>query len=407
MRKILLFLCLLWAFLLKANSDTLYYKGDLEIGNNQKLILTLKIISKEDTTLYFLGSPMQSKDEFAPSKVKYKGDTLSLGFKNLNCVLKIFPSNSEDLLQASFRQGLLFKELTLSKQENKFTYNRPQTPQPPFKYESVELSFKNPESDYTFHGTLTLPSLDGEYPCVVLVSGSGCQNRDLEIFGHRPFFLIADYLTNNGIAVFRYDDRGYGEKDTNLYRGTTMDFAKDAFYAIKMLRTQKQIDTSFIGVFGHSEGGMIAQILADSLDFIILAATPSIEGKNILKSQGADLSSYEFDTNNMTDLWLKYFYEFNPQKYLSKIHIPTLVLQGEKDKQVLCKENIPIMQKLLPKNTTIKTYPQLNHLFQHCQTGEVSEYINIEETFSEDVLKDILYFIKHTYKVSSTSKARL
>lgn len=397
MKRAVLLILIFFTSLVWANNDTLFYKGNLDVGNGQNLILTLEIIEKQDTTLFILGSPMQSKEQILPSKVKHKGDTLSLGFKKINCVIKIANFEKKDSLKASFRQGLLFKELTFYKQQTNFTFLRPQTPQPPFNYKSINLSFNNPNSKYLFHGTLTLPNLEGKFPCVVLVSGSGCQNRDSEVFQHKPFFVIADYLTKNGIAVFRYDDRGYGEKDTNLYKGTTKDFAEDVFCAVQMLKNQKQIDTSFIGIYGHSEGGLIAQILADSVDFIILAASPSIQGKDILKSQGADLTSYQFDTNDINDYWLKYFYEFDPQEYLSKIHIPTLVLQGEKDRQVLYQENIPIMKKLLPQNSKIKTYPQLNHMFQHCQTGNVNEYINIEETFAPEVLKDILDFIKSNY----------
>jgi len=381
-----------------AGNDTLYYKGNLQVTDKQSLVLTLKIINKEDTTLYFLGSPMQTKEEFCPSKVKYKADTLSLGFKKINCVLKILPSDNKNTLAATFKQGLLFKDITLYRQKTEIGVHRPQTPIPPFEYENVELSFTNPNTEYVFHGSLTLPKHKGKCPCVVLVSGSGCQNRDSEIYGHKPFYVIADYLTKNGIAVFRYDDRGYGEQDYGLYKGTTMDFAKDAMSAIQMLKKQEGIDTNFIGIFGHSEGGLIGQILADSLDFVILAASPAISGDKILKSQGADLSTYKFDTTKINDYWLKYFYDFDPQVYLSKIHIPTLCLQGERDTQVLCKENIPVMQKLLPKNSVIKTYPTLNHLFQHCKTGEVYEYFEIEETFATEVLQDIADFIKKNYK---------
>lgn len=368
--------------------DTLFYKADLNIDKNTFLIITLEKVEQQDTILYLLGSPMQIKEKIAPSKVKYMGDTLSLGFKQLNAVIKI----NQKTLQGTFKQGALRKDIRFEKQDYSFSLKRPQTPLPPFPYESKELTFSNPESDYVFHGTLTFPKEKGKYPLVVLVSGSGCQNRDEEIFGHKPFSVIADFLSRNGIAVFRYDDRGWGEKEERMYKGTTMDFAQDALCAINKVKQESIVDTNNIGIIGHSEGGMIAQILANEVDFIIMMAAPATSGKNILISQGADFSNYSFDTTKINDYWLKYFYNFEPKDYLTKIKVPTLVLQGGKDHQVFSKENIPRMQEYL-SSPFIKEYPNLNHLFQNCETGQLNEYALIEETIDKQVLKDIFNFI--------------
>lgn len=394
MKKILsivLFACFI-QIIYAQNTDTLYYKADLNIDNNTSLVITLKKIEQKDTVLYLLGSPMQTKELISPSKVKYIGDTLSLGFKQLNAVIKI----NQKTLHGTFKQGSLKKDIQFKEQDYSFDFRRPQTPIAPFPYESKELTFTNPKTDYIFHGTLTYPKGKDKYPLVVLVSGSGCQNRDEEIFEHKPFFVIADFLSRNGVAVFRYDDRGWGEKEETMYKGTTMDFAEDTRQAIQRIKKEELIDTNLIGIIGHSEGGMIAQILANEVNFIVMLAAPAIKGKDILISQGADLSNYNFDTTKINDYWLKYFYDYEPKDYLTKITVPTLVLQGSKDHQVFAEENISRMKELLSHSVKreIKEYPNLNHLFQNCETGEVKEYALIEETIDKQVLKDILEFIK-------------
>lgn len=402
MRKILLLLptLLLCQVLSALQSDTLYYKGELSVDNSQKLVLTLQIIKDKDSTCYLFGSPMQTKELYSPSKVKHYGDTLSLGFKKLNLVLKLRPDKEKKTLSGTLKQGFFTKDISLCRQSAPFAWKRPQTPVPPYRYRSKELSFKNPEAQYSFHGTLTYPESGNKFPLVVLVSGSGCQNRDEEIFGHKPFAVVADYLTRHGLAVFRYDDRGWGSDDLQLYKGTTYDFAKDALSAIEMLKHEQIIDTNQIGIFGHSEGGLIAQILSDKVSFLILAAAPAVSGKEILLSQGATIEEKDLDTNDINGYWLECFYRLDPKQYLSTIQIPTLVLQGQKDVQVLAEQNIPIMRQYLEDKATIKTYPGLNHLFQHCTSGEVSEYSQIEETFSEQVLSDILTFIEEHISIT-------
>lgn len=393
----LFFLCLLVAYISKGQ-DTLFYKAELE-ANGLKLPLTLEIIPTKDTTLYYLGSPMQSKEKFSPSKVKYIEDTLSLGFKSTKIVLHLKESANKDSLNGTFAQ-MGTSPISFVRQNSSYSVSRPQTPKMPFDYNCLELDFRNPECSYNFHGTLTYPKGKEEekYPLVVLVSGSGSQNRDSEVFGHKLFLVIADYLTKNGVAVFRYDDRGWGEKDVQMYRGTTMDFAMDAYSAVKMLKELPMIDKNNIGICGHSEGGLIAEILlAEKKDiaWAILMAAPSVNGFEILKSQGADMSNYQFDTNKVNDYWIKYFCELEPKTYLSKIKKPILILQGGKDHQVFPQLNNPF--ELLPKSTQkkhakYKLYPNLNHLFQNCNTGEVYEYMNIEETIDTQVLEDIKSF---------------
>jgi pimeloyl-ACP methyl ester carboxylesterase len=396
------------------SQDTTYYKGDLKINDANQMPITLKIIQQKDTTLYFLGSPSQTQEYFPASKVKHYGDTLSIGIKQLGVVIKGLFNNDKTVFNSTFKQGLMKTDIAFIKTKQAFSYNRPQTPKPPFDYNIEELTFKTPSCDYIFHGTLTYPKTNKKYPLVVLVTGSGLENRDEEIFSHKPFAVIADYFAKNGIATFRYDDRGFGQKDTLLMKGTTLDFALDCESAIKMLKDNEHIDKNHIGVVGHSEGGLIAEVIASrnkDVSFIVLLAAPSITGKDIMISQtkkilasnGAskedidknvnEINAMTFNDNSINDIWTKCFYYLDPKDYLKKIKCPTLVLNGSKDMQVIPEENIPYMQKYLTNKPTIKVMPNLNHLFQHCTTGNPSEYINIEETFSPEVLQIMRDFI--------------
>lgn len=173
---------------------------------------------------------------------------------------------------------------------------RPQTPSEPFRYEIREVQFKNGIDDVTLSGTLTLPSGDGKYPVAVLISGSGPQDRDETLFEHKPFLLIADTLTKAGIGVLRYDDRGIGKSTGDFNAASTLDFANDTRAAVAFLRTQPQIDTSAIGMIGHSEGGLIAPMVAaedSEIAFVIMLAGPGLNGFEILKDQGRRMAAAE------------------------------------------------------------------------------------------------------------------
>ena len=394
-------------------TDTIFYKAELESTN---LPLMLKIINLEDTTQYLISSPLQSKENFPPSKVKYIEDSLSLGFKKLGIVLHLKANEDSTELKGTFTQRFLHSEIVFKKQDKDFALLRPQTPLPPFSYKEKELTFRNPECEYEFHGTLTYPEKEGKYPCVVLVSGSGAQDRNCEIYQHKPFLVIADYLTKNGYAVFRYDDRGWGYTDEKMYKGTTKDFAHDAYCAMQMLKNEDVIDQTKIGIAGHSEGGLIAQMLCaehKDIAFAILMAAPGIDGKKVLTTQlqlqyadkptllEQQLNTYvnrEYDTTKVSDYWLDFFVRTDPVPFIKKMRCPTLVLQGEKDFQVILEENLPQIRKNIHKKAIIKTYPDLNHLFQHYNPSQPTNYALIEETISTDVLKDILDFLNSLYK---------
>lgn len=312
---------------------------------------------------------------------------------------------------------------------------RPQTPQPPYPYSQEEVSFSN--GDAVLKGTLTLPEgVSRETPAVIMVTGSGLQNRDEEIFEHKPFAVIADALARNGIASLRYDDRGYGESTGDAVNCTTEDLIRDALAGINLLRQR----FNKVGVLGHSEGGTISFMLgADkNVDFIISMAGMVISGKETLLEQnrymlsqagypqqvadeycnlltllfdGDESAPYKLETSSLpTELkqnllpaipqlnnpYMQYFLALDVRDRLGSISCPVLALNGTKDTQVFHQNNIAALRNGLPDNGSnkIMALDGLNHLFQHCRTGSINEYATIEETISPKVLDIISRWVR-------------
>lgn len=314
--------------------------------------------------------------------------------------------------------------------------NRPQTPVPPFPYKEEMMSFSR--LGYTFNGTLTLPNdYSKETPVILMITGSGQQNRDEEICNHKPFAIIADALARKGIASFRYDDRGWNDSTIRFADYTTNDFKQDAEVGINMLRKR----FSKVGILGHSEGGTIALLMASEgkADFIISLAGMVVSGKETLLIQNRQaLTSLHYPVSTVDSFcvaldttideiaqgkkvrdisvkdvpmslkpvfaksiipfdenYLRYFITVDASQVLSKITCPVLALNGTKDIQVDCQTNISILQKGLTHcKHTVKALEGLNHLFQHCVTGNIIEYQQIEETIAPDVLDMITNWIK-------------
>ena len=360
----------------------------------------------------------------------------------------------ENAITGILKQGGQEFPLNLSRgQIESQPIKRPQEPIKPYPYYSEEVTFKNNMADVTLAGTLTLPKKEGIYPVVILITGSGPQNRDEEILGHKLFLVISDYLTRNGIAVLRYDDRGVAQSTGDFKTATTADFATDVESAISYLKTRKEINRKKIGLIGHSEGGIIAPMVASKskdVDFIVLLAGQGLSGdklmllqkekieqamhideKGISKEQEIFSGAYRiileshkddinlknklntyfnqsFDnklpeeqvnaiTNSITTPWIIYFLKYNPVPTLEKVKCPVLAIDGDKDLQVPPENLIAIktaLEKGGNKNVTTKLFPNLNHLFQDCKTGLPSEYSEIEETFSPAALDEITKWIK-------------
>lgn len=314
---------------------------------------------------------------------------------------------------------------------------RPQTPVGPFPYTTEEVSFSN--GDAVLKGTLTMPAdCDRKTPVLVMVTGSGLQNRDEEMFSHKPFAVIADAFARAGIATLRYDDRGFGESTGDVVLCTTEDLKNDALAGVKLLRDRFER----VGVIGHSEGGTIALMLAGErqVDFAVSLAGMIVSGAETLLAQNrrafesaglpeseveafARLLSDTFtairtraplpsaDNYDITDAlrknyaaalpsfrtpYMEFFLGLDLSASLSGITCPVMALNGTKDTQVQCDRNIAALEAGLPSNSrsVIRAEDGLNHLFQHCVTGEVSEYKNIEETFSPEVLSEMIAWIK-------------
>jgi hypothetical protein len=333
------------------------------------------------------------------------------------------------------------------------TLCRPQEPKVPFPYNVEAISFPGGAKDVTLSATLTLPIGKGPFPAVVLVAGSGPNDRDEKIFGHRPFLVLADYLTRKGIAVLRYDKRGIGQSTGIYSTATTFDFAADAEQALAFLNTRPDVNRKMLGILGHSEGGVVGPIVASrnpATTFLVLLAGPAVSGEELLytqsetlaKAQGApdsfivdqrkkqeriysalkqhtDATQDQLRTIISTDLppetrkeseaavtaqarqldspWFRTFLTLDPRPFLRQVKIPVLAVFGEKDIQVSEAQNRPEMEHAFlaagnPRGQVL-VLPGLNHLFQPASTGATSEYGDIEITMAPAALETVSAWI--------------
>lgn len=389
--------------------------------------------------------------------------------------------NQHDVIVGTFTQSGQAFPLNLSRQIlKKEEAKRPQEPKEPFSYYTEEVTFETHNNEsYSYEkkkwipdnqnlntiteenkidknvlaGTLTLPKKEGKFPVVILISGSGPQNRNEEIFEHKPFLVLADYLTRKGIAVLRFDDRGTGKSTGEFKSATTLDFVKDVQAGLAYLQTRKEIDRNKIGLIGHSEGGIVAPLIAENskeVDFVVLLAGPGIQGNELLLlqkeklerqmniseneiQQGKEIFKGAYDiivkssasrdvmksqiitylkeklanklngdqinalAGSITTPWMIGFLKLDPSVALEKVKCPVLALNGEKDMQIDADINLEAIKNALAKggnkNTMIKKLPNLNHLFQECETGSPNEYASIEQTFSPVALEEISSWI--------------
>ena len=373
------------------------WNGELDAGM-MKLAFVLHV--DNDSTCR-LDSPDQGAKDIAGQVAFISTDSILVKMPKLVALYGGRLVDGE--LRGTFVQGLTALPLTLK--QGSLVRRRPQTPQPPYPYETEEVTFTNDKAGATLAGTLTIPA---DAKCVLLmVTGSGAQNRDEEVFEHKPFAVIADRLARAGIATLRYDDRATGKSvggmDANV---TTKDFADDALAGIEWLRHSGRFKK--VGILGHSEGGSIAFMLGaqKKVDFIVSLAGPAVTGDSILLAQnkllGGDAAK-DLTIEKLREMpqikqspWIQWFIDYDPQNDIAKIKCPVMALNGSKDCQVVASQSVPALRRTLPKNkqNLIKQYDGLNHLFQHCKTGLPIEYGTIEETFSEEVIRDIITWVK-------------
>lgn len=418
------------------------------------------------TDLYpVLYSPMQTPQPFqADDDFSFVNDTLRLSIPGLGVKMTLVYSHKDSTFTGTFRQGMSRFDIRLTPCDTMTTFNRPQTPEPPYAFRAEQVVVKHKDkkgNEVELAGTLAIPTIaaSGEkgYPAVVLVSGSGQQNRDEEVYLHKPFLILANELAKQGIATLRYDDRGVGGSKGEVATATTWDFADDAEAMFNYLRKRPEVDSRQVGILGHSEGGAIAPIIAArnrKVAFVVMMAGPGYSGSEVLiqqngaimRAQGVDerlckirmecikeifsiasatpdeemqkkvasiidrhaasltkeeqkqISLRHTDSyvwaQQLNHPWIRAFLQIDPATYLPKVKCPILALNGVLDCQVTA-ENIERINMLCLNNKNVQTglLAGLNHFFQKCTTGSPSESLFIEQTIDPEVPERIAGFI--------------
>lgn len=438
----------LFSMTVNAQQMTEKWNGKMQAGP-QSLRIGFNIMTAEDgTRTCTMDVPQQSAKGVPVEIVKYSQDSLVLSIPMLRASYRGGRTASGDI-RGQFSQNGMVLALDLAPGGLEASV-RPQTPVPPYPYRTEEVEFRNEAAGAVLSGTLTYPAdAGGKVPVVLMVTGSGLQNRDEELFEHKPFLVIADYLARHGIASLRYDDRGAGKSSGPVEGTTTMDNLSDALSGVSYLRSLGQFGK--IGLLGHSEGGTIAFMAGaeGAVDFIVSLAGTAVKGIDVILGQneaamslGGALSPemvsqyisalrkicedrvagavaeeprrYVDDLCkangwNLTDVlsdnlaacvtsggeWLTWFLNYDPSEAIRRVECPVMALNGDLDIQVLSKDNLPVLRANLPENgsNVIKEYASLNHLFQHCTPATSLLYGQIDETFSEEVLADIAAWI--------------
>lgn len=383
------------------------WSGKLNVGT-VSLTLVLHLEQADGYVKVSLDSPDQGAKGISAFKEFLSDDSLAVKVEAIGMTYRARLKDGK--LDGIFSQNGFSTSLVLTR--GVAEVKRPQTPQPPYPYKTEEVTFRNEADGATLAGTLTWPvGYDNQRkPTVVLmVTGSGQQNRDEELFNHKPFFVIADYLARQGIATLRYDDRATAASvGGDAVNATTEDFMRDAAAGLDYLRNRKAF--AKVGILGHSEGGLIAFMLGarQQTDFIVSLAGSGVKGDTLLAAQGNRILAFSGQQADMTVEkyrqqetvqqipWLRWFIDYDPSSDITKTRCPVFALNGDRDCQVISSLNLTAIKRLLPstEQNLVKEYPALNHLFQHCTTGLVTEYGQIEETIAPEVLSDIAEWIQ-------------
>ncbi len=447
---------LLTSLTLAAQTITGKWYGVLEVQGTQ-----LRLVFNVTEFNNIFSATMDSLDQGAKDipVTKTAFENAKVTFQIANAQIEYHGELKNDKIIGTFTQGGQKFPMNLSRKAiAKEVHQRPQEPKGPYNYNSENIVFKNNTDNIILAGTFTYPKKGSNFPTVILISGSGPQDRNSEILNHKPFLVIADYLTTNGIAVLRVDDRGTGESEGNYNETGLEGFVRDTESALSYLKSRKEVNKANIGLIGHSLGGVIAPIVASEskdISYIVLLAGPGMRGdklmllqkekierkmgisefeialaqKNfkgaydvIIDSKGnekelqIDLKNYftkifgaMLPESSITTLasqlsmpWLSDFIKFDPISSLSKTKCSVLALNGSNDLQVPALENLAAISKILKENgnTDFKTIEMegLNHLFQQSETGLTNEYATIEQTFSPEVLILMTEWIKKRIK---------
>lgn len=454
MNQIITHLILLFSITTYAQDISGKWSGIIESGKGESVVFNFSFEKNGEKYSTTIDIPSMRVLNLKPKETVFSNEELIVDGANLG--FKYHGIFKKDLqqIEGTFTEGINALPLILKKvhTETQNTFKRPQEPVKPYPYKEEEITFYNKDADITLAGTLTLPDKTGKYPVVVLISGSGPQDRDETFYGHKPFLVLSDYLTRQGIGVFRYDDRGVGKSTGDHSMATSKNLASDVLSAMEYLKSRKDIKQ--IGLIGHSEGAIIAPMVANlnkNVSFIVMLGGTGISGSEVSlylakKTRGfpvQDESKYEEAIKNAikiaasdkdlaeikkdlkvlyyeaivpmlkpiinsdtkieeiitgliemrTSPWNRYFYNYNPANELEKVTCPLLVLNGSKDTQVHPKINQDGIRNALTKghnkDFSIYEIQNLNHLFQECESGEMNEYSSIKQTIAPFVLKQV------------------
>jgi uncharacterized protein len=432
------------------------WAGTLDVGAAQ-LRLVLKVEAGEDGTVSAILDSVDQGAKIPIDSVSVEGRTVRFSIAAIAGSFEGALDAAAGAIEGTWTQGGRSFPLTLEKTEEPFELNRPQTPEPPFPYASREVTFENEADGVTLAGTLLTPDGEGPFPAVLFVSGSGPQDRNETLMAHQPFLILADHLARHGIASLRYDDRGVGESTGDHMGSTVTDFAEDAAAGVAFLADQPKIDGDVVGILGHSEGGLAGPQVAaagGAVDFLVLLAPPGVplvellqrQSEDMLRLQGLDETMLEAAIAQQaedlalvrdesvsdealqaellartrrrieamgpeeaarlgldeaqagqaiaqaTTAWFRSLMRQDPAVHLRKVEVPVLALFGGKDVQVAAEENAAALREARP-DAEIRTFPDLNHLFQHAETGGLEEYGKIEETIAPEVLAAVTEWI--------------
>jgi uncharacterized protein len=386
--------------------------GNLTIPGGLELRIVFNISTNPDGSVNAsMDSPDQGVSGIPVESASYKNGNLNLGVKSIGGSFEGTYKENNKTIEGEWKQAGSAFPLVLDRIEKAPDTHREQDPVKPYPYTEEEVVYENKEAGIKLAGTLTLPRSEGPFPAVILITGSGPQNRNEEIMGHRPFLVLSDYLTRQGIAVLRVDDRGTGGSTGNFSQATTEDFAGDVLTGVEFLKTRKEIDSSRIGLIGHSEGGLIAPMVAiksQDIAFIVLMAAPGLTGEEILymqsdriaraegasnetitqnealmrrmysvvkkeenntvaekklheilraelanlseqerKSSGYSETALDSQVTGLLSPWMRFFLTYDPRPALMDVKCPVLAINGEKDLQVPPDENLRAIDEAL------------------------------------------------------------
>ncbi|HEY7799773.1 MAG TPA: alpha/beta fold hydrolase [Hyphomonadaceae bacterium] len=419
------------------------WEGVLDVQGQMKLRLVYRVFSDEHGSRLLMDSPDQVANNILATNLTRNGSRISFDVPSIRGRYEGDVSADGATITGEWSQGMAMPLIMTRTSTNAALPEpkRPQTPKAPFPYKVEEVAYDNPkESGVRLACTLTAPQKAGRHPAAILITGSGAQDRDETIFGHKVLGVLADHLTRKGIAVLRCDDRGFGKSTGVFLNKTPADFSTDVEAGLAFLRTRPDIDPRRIGLIGHSEGsitGPMAAIRNPDVAFIVMMGGVGVKGVDLMAEQrtliaasmglpkeqqgmaraanlgllgaianapddaaaksiaanflllaGAAQGMTQEMANQQAEQfaspYLRDLLKYDPAPVLSQVKAPVLAVTGSKDLQVPSYQNLPGIKAVMKDNPDVTTVelPNLNHLFQTAKTGAVAEYGEIEETFA-------------------------